>query len=65
MRKKESYPFPEVICPICGKTFIPGVGHVYKDKRTYQSGKRVCSYKCMRESERMKEAAKKAKAKKG
>lgn len=64
MSKKEPNPFPEVICPICGKTFIPASLHAYRDKRTYKT-RRVCSYKCMRESERMKEAAKKAKAKKG
>jgi hypothetical protein len=55
---------PESICPICGKTFIPAVGHIYKDKRTYQTHKRVCSWKCVCESERMKEATAQRKSRK-
>lgn len=39
------------ICPICGKKFLPEVLHVYYDK-TDPSQKRVCTYSCMRESER-------------
>lgn len=39
------------ICPICGKKFLPEIRHVYYDK-TDQSKKRVCTYSCMRESER-------------
>ena len=38
-------------CPICGKKFLPVVGHVYKDK-TDPNRKLVCTYSCMRESER-------------
>ncbi len=60
MKKKTVNQLPEAICPICGKTFIPAVGHVYKDKRTY-TNKRVCSWKCVCESERLKEAAKRRK----
>lgn len=43
------------ICPICGKKFLPEVGHVYYDK-TDPNRKRVCTYSCMRESERRLEA---------
>jgi hypothetical protein len=39
------------ICPICGKKFLPEVLHVYYDK-TDPNQKRVCTYSCMRESER-------------
>lgn len=39
------------ICPICGKKFLPEVLHAYYDK-TDPNKKRVCTYSCMRESER-------------
>lgn len=39
------------VCPICGKKFLPEVLHAYYDK-TDPSRKRVCTYSCMRESER-------------
>lgn len=39
------------VCPICGKKFIPEPLHVYRDK-TDPNGKLVCTYSCMRESER-------------
>ena len=39
------------ICPICGKKFLPEVLHVYYDKSD-PNRKRVCTYSCMRESER-------------
>ena len=38
-------------CPICGKKFIPEVDHVYRDKSA-SDGRFVCTYSCMRESER-------------
>lgn len=38
-------------CPICGKKFIPEVDHVYKDKSD-PDRRLVCTYSCMRESER-------------
>ena len=41
-------------CPICGKKFIPGSEHVYRDK-TDPYKHFVCSYPCMRESERRQE----------
>ncbi len=33
-------------CSVCGKTFIPTYGWVYKDARR---GKWYCKYSCMRE----------------
>ena len=39
------------ICPICGKKFIPEVEHVYRDKSN-PNRPPVCTYSCMRESER-------------
>lgn len=42
------------VCPICGKTFIPGSEHVYRDKSDPYKHL-VCSYPCMRESERRQE----------
>ena len=49
---------PEVICPVCGKTYIRAPYHLYKDvQRRY-----VCSWGCMLESERIEEAKAKARA---
>lgn len=58
----------ELTCPVCGKTFIAAPQHAYKDKR--HQTKKVCSWHCVCESERLKDAAAqaralKAKAKKG
>ena len=39
------------VCPICGKKFIPESEHVYKDKSD-PDRRLVCTYSCMRESER-------------
>lgn len=39
------------VCPICGKKFLPEALHVYRDK-TDPNRKLVCTYSCMRESER-------------
>ena len=39
------------VCPICGKKFLPEPLHVYKDKSD-PDRKLVCTYHCMRESER-------------
>lgn len=47
-------------CPVCGKTFVPAPLHAYRDKRA-NTNKLVCSYACMRKSERMKEYANKRK----
>ena len=41
----------ELICPVCGKSFIPAPMHVYRDKRCR---KRVCSWSCVCKSERLK-----------
>lgn len=49
----EVHAFPEVVCPVCGKVFIPAVQHIYRDKRTPY--KRVCSWGCVCKSERLKE----------
>lgn len=46
----------ELVCIICGKTFIPAPMHIYKVK-----GKLVCSYNCrcaFEKSEEQKKAAK-------
>lgn len=41
------------VCPICGKKFLPEVLHAYYDKTdTGKNKKLVCTYSCMRESER-------------
>lgn len=42
------------VCPICGKKFIPEVEHVYRDKSN-PNRPPVCTYSCMRESERRQE----------
>lgn len=55
--KKDTSHWIEVVCPICGKTFFPYPGHVYKDKRAPYS--RVCSWRCVLTSERLKEEARK------
>ncbi len=44
-----AYGFREMICPICGKSFIPGAQHIYKSEI---DGKLVCTWSCMLESER-------------
>lgn len=44
----------ECTCPVCGKIFIPAPMHQYKDKHT--TNKRVCSWACVRESERRRDA---------
>lgn len=52
----------EVKCPVCGMAFIPAPYHAYRDRR---SRKRVCSWSCVCESERLKMAGIKPKSKKG
>lgn len=49
-------------CPVCGKRFICTILHAYKDKRSPY--KKVCSWSCVCESERLKEAAMKRKTRK-
>lgn len=39
------------VCSICGKKFIPEAQHVYRDKNK-EHHPPVCTYSCMRESER-------------
>ena len=46
------------VCPVCGKEFVPAPWHVYKDKRKGGNRKFVCSYGCMRKSEREKKPSK-------
>jgi hypothetical protein len=52
----------EVVCPVCGKIFIPGYPHAYKDRRSPY--KRVCTWGCVMKSERLKEANRKRKSRK-
>jgi hypothetical protein len=61
-KKGESNMFLEKKCPVCGKIFLFTVLHAYKDKRSPYS--KVCSWKCVCESERLKEAAMKRKTRK-
>ena len=49
----------EYKCPVCGKHYIPAPQHAYKDRRSPYH--RVCSWKCVIESERLKETSAKAK----
>lgn len=44
-----AYGIREMICPICGKSFVPGAEHIYKSDI---DGKLVCSWTCMLKSER-------------
>lgn len=39
------FPFKEIICDMCGRTFIPAVSHIYKETR---KGKIhwFCKYSC-------------------
>lgn len=52
----------EVVCPVCGKIFFPFPGHVYKDRRPPY--KRVCTWGCVLQSEKLKEANAKRKSRK-
>jgi hypothetical protein len=38
----------EVICPVCGKSFIPAPMHVFKTP----TGSYICAYSCVLERER-------------
>lgn len=50
------------VCPICGKTFLPAWQHAWRDKTDHNGSRLVCTYSCMRESERrVEEWAKRAK----
>ena len=37
-------------CPICKKNFVPGAEHIYK-----ANGRLVCSWKCQRTVEKLRE----------
>lgn len=50
----------ESTCPVCGKIFIAAPEHVYRDQRNKK--RKVCSWHCVCESERLRDAAKEAKA---
>ena len=41
-------------CRICGKNFVPAPQHIYRDKRNPYP--MVCSWSCVCQSERLKEA---------
>lgn len=45
------------VCPVCGKEFYPVQLHSYRDRR--DRTKLVCTYKCLRESERIHKANRK------
>lgn len=49
-KKHMRFPFKELNCPICGKTFFPAAFHVYT-----QSEKVFCGWNCLREYRRRKE----------
>ena len=44
---ERTYILSELVCPVCGKIYIPAPFHVYKIK----ANKLVCSYKCQIEYE--------------
>lgn len=46
------------ICPVCGKEFVPAPDHVYK---VTKSGAPVCSYHCMMDARRKRDARRKKK----
>lgn len=50
----------EIVCPVCGKVFIPAPLHIYRDKRA--TSRRVCSWACVCKSERLKEEDRERKA---
>ena len=50
------------VCPVCGKVFLPAWQHAWRDKTDPNGARLVCTYHCMRETERRaEEAAKLAK----
>ena len=55
IKDTERWVLPEITCPVCGKLFIPAAQHIYRDKGATK--KRVCSWKCVCISERLKEKA--------
>lgn len=51
--KAKAADFKNVICPICGKSFIPAAEHVYK--RVIKNARRyICSYHCTLEYDKNK-----------
>lgn len=53
----EYYPFKELVCDVCGKTFIPAVEHIFNEVRcgkTYH----ICGYNCNCEFNRKKPKSK-------
>lgn len=44
-------PILELVCPVCGKTFIPAALHVYK-ARIHGIEKKVCTWGCQMKHER-------------
>lgn len=59
--RNEELKYRDAKCPVCGKNFIPAPLHVYRDKR---GSKKVCSWTCVLESERLKNANQKNKERK-
>lgn len=44
-KTERTSPIAELICPVCGKIFIPAPFHVYKVK-AHGMVKKCCSYGC-------------------
>ena len=42
-KEDERAGFVELVCPVCGKIFLPAPYHVYKNEK----GEKVCTYKCV------------------
>lgn len=53
----ETERFHVLICPVCGKEFVPAPMHVYK--MPTKEGRRVCTYSCALKAEREYEANRK------
>ena len=45
------------VCPVCGKTFLPVQLHSWKDKTDPNGNRLVCTYHCMRVTERQRDEA--------
>lgn len=46
-KQKETVPFPEIHCPVCGKLFVCRSDHVYKIREHYK-WRKVCTWGCQR-----------------
>lgn len=48
MNDGKTYAERSLVCPVCGKRFVPAPYHVFKEHRT--SARLVCSWTCARRS---------------